>query len=352
MARRSHVTIIVEGKDVSTQLAPYLATFSYMDSLEGKADVAEVELHDVEKIWMSDWFPQRGSSAYLSIAKEDWNGDGTIETLNLGTFEIDEIQSAYPPLTCKIKLNSVSNGAKVRGVDKFRSWEKTNIRQIASDIASEAGLALYFDAEDFQLERVEQSQESSLALLKKLCSDNGLILKVSDNTLIIVDAMKYEARPATAALTYGESAIKSFTATATVSKIYGDTNVYFKGSGAKDFILGFFELFTGKSGVKVRSIGKGLTRGSGDVVRVINRKVSSQAEAARLARAKLRETNKEEIKIEFELIGSFEFMAGVVVQLNGFGVFSGRMIIDEAAHKIDADGYTVRIRGHRCLEGY
>lgn len=352
MARRTRVNVVVEGEDFSARLEPYLTQFSFLDSLEGKADVAEVELHDVEKIWMGASFPKRGSAARLQIVKEDWNGDGAIETLSLGTFELDEIQCAYPPLTCKIKFNSVSNGTRLKGQEKFRSWEKVNMRQIASDIASEAGLALYFDAEDFQLERVEQSQESSLALLKKLCSDNGLILKVSDNTLIIVDAMKYEARPATATLTYGESAIKSFTATATVSKIYGDTNVYFKGSGAKDFILGFFELFTGKSGVKVRSIGEGLARGSGDVVRVINRKVSSQAEAARLARAKLRETNKEEIKIEFELIGSFEFMAGVVVQLNGFGVFSGRMIIDEAAHKIGADGYTVRIRGHRCLEGY
>ena len=46
------------------------------------------------------------------------------------------------------------------------------------------------------LERVEQTEETDLAFLDKLCSDKGLALKISDNTIIIFDEEKYEATPA------------------------------------------------------------------------------------------------------------------------------------------------------------
>lgn len=36
------------------------------------------------------------------------------------------------------------------------------------------------------LERVEQTEQSDLAFLDKLCQDNGLSLKVTDNQIVIL----------------------------------------------------------------------------------------------------------------------------------------------------------------------
>lgn len=353
MARRAYPYVVIEGEDVTRLIGPYLSEFSYSDSIEGQADVCELTLQDADGIWRSDYFPTRGTSANITLVKEDWNEAGTMETCPLGTFEVDEITCSYPPTIAKIKFNSISNGAAIRGVDEFRSWEKTTLRQIASDIAHGAGLGLFFDAEDFQLERIEQSQESSLALLKKLCAREGLILKVTDNTIVIVDEERYEQRDSVATITYGSDAIINFGGQATINEIYGDTNVYFKSSGVADFLLGIFDMFAGSSNVSVRGITNGLRRNAGGAVMRITERVSSQAEANRLAKKKLREKNKHEIECVWTLLGDFKYLAGNVITASGFGAFDGKYIIDQSSHKMDGQsGYVTGLRCHRCLTGY
>lgn len=349
MARKAYARVIIENQDVTALLSSFITGFSYSDSIEGEADVAALELADPTGIWSTDWFPQRGSIAQVELVKEDWDEPNTVEVFPIGAMEIDEITAEFPPMKVRIRLNSVTNCSGIRGVDGFRSWEKVNLRRIASDIASEAGLGLYFDAEDFQLQRVEQSQESSIALLKKLCADNGLILKVADNTIIIVDAYKYESQPPVTTLVYGSSAIKTFMATASISKIYGDVNVVFKNNSVADFFLKTFEMFAGNAGVNVRSITENLANGAGGVVKTITQKVSSEAEARRLARSKLREANKEEWKVTIVVVGDFIYTAGNVVNLSNFGAWAGNYIISKSTHKISQSGYETAIELHRCL---
>lgn len=352
MARRAYPYIVIEGEDVTRLIGPYLSEFSYTDSIEGQADVAELTLQDADGIWRSDYFPTRGTSANITLVKEDWNAPDTMETCPLGTFEVDEITCSYPPTIAKIKFNSISNGAAIRGVDGFRSWEKTTLRQIASDIASEAGLGLFFDAEDFTLERIEQSQESSLALLKKLCAREGLILSVSDNTIVIMDEAKLEQRDSVATITYGSDAIISFGGQASLTEIYGSTDVYFKSNGVADFLLGIFDMFAGSAAVNLRGITNGLKRNAGGTVMRITEKVSSAAEAQRLAKKKLREKNKHEIECVWTLVGDFKYLAGNVITASGFGAFDGRYLIDQSNHKIDSNsGFVSAIRCHRCLGG-
>lgn len=352
MARKAYAQVTIEGQDVTAQLENYICEFTFTDTIEGESDVAELTLQDCEGVFASSNFPQRGSSAQLRIVREDWNAPNTVEVMNIGAMELDEVLTAYPPLTCRIKFNSVCNSMRLRGVERFRSWEKTNIRQIAQDIANDAGCGLFFDADDFQLQRVEQSQESSLALLKKLCSDNGLVLKVSDNRIIIVDALKYETQAPVTTLYYGSSAIVKFSANATISKIFGDACVTFKSNSVADYFLRYFDMFSGNVGIKMPSIGGGVIRGAGSTTLGILQKVSSEAEAQRLAKSKLREANKDEYKIAIELVGDFIYAAGNVINLANFGVHSGNYIIDKAVHAISTSGYRTMIEMHRCLVGY
>ena len=350
MARNAYARVTIEGQDVTAQLEKYIVSFQFTDSIEGQSDVAELTLQDCEGIFASSSFPQRGSSANVEMVRANWNADDTVEVLNIGAMELDEVLTAYPPLTCKIKFNSVCNSMRLRGVEKFRSWEKTNIRQIAQDIASDAGCSLFFDADDFQLQRVEQSQESSLALLKKLCDDNGLILKVSNNRIIIADALKYESQAPVTSLHFGSSAIVKFSASATISKVYGDSRVVFKSNSVADYFLKYFDMFKGNVGIKMPSIGRGVIKGAGDTTLRVLQKVSSEAEARRLAKAKLREANKDEIKLAIEFVGNFIYVAGNVINLDdSFGVYAGNYIIDKAVHAISGSGYRTMVEVHRCL---
>ena len=195
-ARKVQAYIYVNGKNITDEISSYVKAVSYTDNLSGEADTAEISLHDVNHIWREAWFPQRGDTAMIELVRLDWNGEIDIEVLNLGSFEIDECKNRYSRgggNECTVKLNSISNNTGLRSINESRSWEKVKLSKIAGDIAAEAGLTLFYDTkEDPEIARAEQSEKSNLAFLQKLCTDNYLILNVSDNKLIICDEKKLE----------------------------------------------------------------------------------------------------------------------------------------------------------------
>lgn len=337
-ARRVKAYIYVNGKNITDDISGYVKAVSYTDNLSGEADTAEISLHDVNHIWREAWFPQRGDTASIELVRLDWNGDG-IEVLPLGSFEIDECTNKYSQgggNECTVKLNSISNNTGLRSINESRSWEKVKLSKIAGDIAAEAGLTLFYDTkEDPEIARAEQSEKSNLAFLQKLCTDNGLALKVSDNQLIIFDEEKFEEQEPIVILIYGSAAIKSFSATATISKIYKSCKVEYKHGKKSEEISAEYTDTSKKSGMTLK----------------INQKVENQAEAEKLAKKKLREKNKEEIKVSMSLVGKFFYLSGNVIALADHGFYDGNYLIEKATHKV-GDGYEVSVDLRKCLKGY
>ena len=51
-ARKARVMAVYNGKDISTDLASYLKSFSVKEVMSGEADSADITLHDREGLWM------------------------------------------------------------------------------------------------------------------------------------------------------------------------------------------------------------------------------------------------------------------------------------------------------------
>lgn len=338
-ARNVLAYIYVNGKNITDEISSYVTSVTYTDVLDGEADTAEIELHDANRIWCADWFPQRGDTAAIELVRFNWNGEGEIDTLNLGQFEIDECENDYSyggGNECKVKLNSIPNNTGLRSIDESRSWEKVKLSKIAGDIAAEAGLTLFYDTkEDPEIARAEQSELSNLAFLQKLCKDKGLALKASDRKLIIFDEEKYEGQTPIVTLHYGTDAIKHFGGKATISKIYKSCKVEYKHGKKSEEISAEYTDPSKKDGMTLK----------------INQKVETQAEAEKLAKKKLREKNKEEIKISLTLVGNFVYLSGNVIELAGHGFYDGNYIIEKATHKV-GKGYEVSVDLRKCLSGY
>lgn len=84
----------------------------------------------------------------------------------MGLFEIDEITSSGYPSEVQIKAVSVPDNNTLRGTERSRSWEKAKLQVIANDIASAAGMSLFWDTEENPvLDRAEQTEESDLSFL-------------------------------------------------------------------------------------------------------------------------------------------------------------------------------------------
>ena len=338
LTRRVSAKVSIAGKDVTKDISPFLSSISYSDVLEGESDTAQINLHDEKRLFVADWFPKRGDVAEITLTKENWSSDTTVENLPLGSFEIDEITitSGDSGNKAAIKLNSIANKSELRAVDKSKSWEKVKLSKIAKDIAESAKMELFFDTEDDpEIQRAEQKEKSNLAFLHKLCTDNGLALKVSDNKLIIFDVEKYEQQNSVKILKYGDGNIKNFSGRATISKIYKSCHVKYQ---------------HGKQAEKIETTFTDETKDDGMVLEV-SKKVDSQSEAEKLARKELRKKNKDEIKVTLSIIGDFLYLAGNCISLEGYGFFDGKYIIEKSTFAVGS-GFTCNLDLRRCLNGY
>ena len=336
LTRHVGARITIEGKDVTEDVSHALKSVTYEDVLSGETDTVELEFEDAARLFISTWFPTRGATLQVELFRENWHGGGQLETLNLGTFEVDEIRNSYPPNVAKIKGNSCPQNSALRQTDESKSWEDVKLSQIAADVASASNVELFYDTEyDPVIKRAEQSELSRLAFLEKISKDHGLAVKISDGKLIVFDEEKYERQEPVSVIAYESSTVKKFTGTATLTEIYKACEVVYK-HGQKD--------------EKIQARFEDASKTEGKTLKV-NQKVEDQTEADRLARKKLREKNKDEVKVELTVTGRFEYLSGQVVELTGHGFYDGRYLIERARHKV-GDGYEVDLELRRCLNGY
>lgn len=89
------------------------------------------------------------------------------------------------------------------------------------------------------------------------------------------------------------------------------------------------------------------------VLKVTDVMVSSNKEAAALAKAKLREANKGEISASFTMAGDIALCAGLTIKVKGFGAFDGKYIIEQARHSISKSaGFQTRLSLRQVITSY
>ena len=347
-ARRISVIIKYNNKDISVDISKYLKIISYTDNLSGEADDLQITLEDKAGLWQSTWIPEKGALLDVMLQQKYWQTLSALpQSLRLGLFEIDEITSSGYPSEVQIKAVSVPDNNTLRGTERSRSWEKAKLQVIANDIASAAGMSLFWDTEENPvLDRVEQTEQSDLSFLYAICKDKGLALKISDKKIIIFDEAKYEAEKAKITIVKPgnvykkESGMKylfvgtGYSLRTKIRDIYAACRVSYQQGSSKSNIEATYTA-AGKKGKTLQ----------------VNEQVESVAEALNLAKKRLREKNKDEVTGSLNMLGNFVLLSGVTVNLLGFGAFDDKYLITRASHDIGS-GYTTNIDVRRCLNGY
>lgn len=327
LARRTE--ILINGR---ADLNQYVKSFKYSDTIKNEGDTCEITLADVDKSFLNGAANLKGVSFDLALKREN-------QIWRIGNFEVDKVTNKFPPSECTLALNSVPQSAG-RGEDKHKSWEQTNLSAVASDIAAQCGLSLFYDAEDFEIKRLEQSGEPDLKFLKRICQNYGLSVKVHDKKLIVFSEERYESKAAVQSISSDDARLINFSATASATDIHGGAEVSFSSNNISEWLFGFFggNLFKG-------SFGGGSGSGNLNIVE----KVNNQSEAETLAKSNLREKNKNEWTANLTLVGDFNFVAGINIELVKFGLHSGKYILERVDHNLNEQGYTVKINCRKCL---
>lgn len=338
-----------EAHDISEDITKYLLSFTYTDNMSDKADDVNLTLEDRAELWSSSWMPTAGSLLDLTIHTYNWASVHEGEkTLPLGRFAIDEIEVASVPTTVSIKAVSIPCDCALRGEKKNRTWEDITVREVAQDITAENKVKLFWDCgEDPRLDHVEQSDQSDLSFLQKLCRENGFALKASNEQIIIFDEYKFEAAEPSAAILHPSSRYAHGTKLRYIDSltgyrfrfktrdIYSKCHVKYQAGEEKEVIEGIFSDPDKKDGPVLE----------------ISQQVADTAEAERLAKKKLREANKEEVTGSVELPGDFDLSAGLVLRVENYGKLDGNYIITKVRHTVSSL-FKTSIDLRRCLNGY
>lgn len=283
----------------------------------------------------------KGAEVSAVIIQKNWESDEKDRVLDCGVFQVDSVDGSGPPAKVTIKAGSIPYTSTIRTQKKTKAWEQIKLSGIAKEIAARNGLKCLYESNfDPLYKRREQVRESDITFLKRLCKAAGISLKVTAKMIVLFDAAEYEKKAAIRTIKRGASDISKYTfGTSFHDTAYSSCRVKYTDPASKKT---YEATYTAPDASK-DSNGQTLE---------INEKVSSNAEAKALAEKRLREKNSQEFKASFNLAGDARLVAGITVNVEGYGAFDGKYIIETASHSVSSSGYKTNITLRRVLEGY
>lgn len=290
----------------------------------------------------SDSTDAKGLRMQAVIVRENWNSDGEDKVLDCGEFELDDISGGGPPEELTIKGTSLPYRATIRKAEKSKAWEEYTLSGIVAEVAAASGMGyVYESSTDPYFERVEQLSQSDISFLQELCQRSGIALKATANLLVLFDKQAYEEKAAVLTITRGDKSYLKYK--------------YRTGKADTEFDachVSYTDPETGKTIEYTHKLDDADEEDEDYQVLEIREKVTNEAEAQTLAKKMLRLKNEFAYTMEFTLPGDPDLVAGLTIEAEGFGMFSGKYIISQAKHSVSGSGYTTQINLRRVLEGY
>ena len=333
--RKTTINLEYNETDVTKNISPYLLNFSYTDNSSGQADDIQLQLEDRNHLWESDWLPEKGDAIIASIVAE--NAGQTTE-LPCGLFDVDEVTIAGPPSTITIKGVSAAMATALRGEQNTKAWENIKLKAIAAELAKKAEMEMEYLAKyNPAYKRRDQTDQSDLAFLLDLCDKAGLELKITDDTIVIFDEEEMETNPSVGTYERGVSNILSYSFDSKSRDIYRACVIQYKDPQTSQMFKYVYEPPNAPD--------------TGQLLK-INERVDSAEEGKVLARKRLREKNLKENMARMTFVGETKLVAGVNIDIKGFGSFDGKYYITQAQHNYSSSGYAVDVEMHKTLGSY
>ena len=371
--RETKLTLLfTESKtDATNDVMPDLLSFSYDDREADQADEISLTVKDEKGKWAGSWKPDGGETIRAYIK------GSTCPKLFCGKFYVDSMRVSGSPRVCEIRAVSIPLKAPIRRRLVTKAWENYTLKGILKEIAAKAEIYFYFEVEDDpEYDRLDQKEESDLAFLSRLCQDAGLSIKVTDDTIVIFDQSRYEKMKPACEVELGVSDVLSWDFQTTQSDTYKSCVVSWRDIKKKQRkSAGGYNLDLGKPSdkppakynidlEKIDDSNASKNPAVNTYVYVdpdadangqeykLKRRVTSRAEAERVAKATLRRLNLRSVTGSMTLVGDTRLVAGIVIEVKGFGSFDGNFFIESASHSMSESGYVTTINVRRVNNKY
>lgn len=316
-ARRAFIDVDYEHVSITDAIEGSVKTFTYTDVASGESDAISLSLQDRERKWMGNWAPEEGDHISASAIFQDWDGEGDIWEIYCGSFEVDDISLDGPPPACTIGAVSIPRSTAFNEEERTKNWEEITVKEIAEEIASRAGISLFYEAEEISVTSIEQDKQTDCKFLYSVCEKYGLAMKVFAEKIVIFDEAAYESAKPVTELNYEDFAAGY----RYKSKLEGTY------TGAK---IAYSDPITGEDHI--------VTVGGGDRIKEINEEADSAADAQKKAVAALNNANKKGTTFSGTVKAKKELLASRCISISGFGVPDGIYYLDKVVTKISGSG--------------
>ncbi|ALW05762.1 phage late control D family protein [Campylobacter jejuni] len=309
MVNHPSFKIKANDKDITQKISLNLINLSFDDKAKDESDEISISLNGLY------------ARAPFGDKLELWLGFDE-KLFKCGTFSINSFSKNYSSKTTDIKATAINFASNIKN-KKSRTWENTNLADIALKIAGENNLkAKTNNANKAYIKHELQNNVSDIEFIYTLCAKYGFLACIKEQTLIIIE-QKEAAQ---------EGGIKY---TLDISEL-SDLNISIKNrndyTGVK---LTYQDI---EQGI-VKSVLSGNDKGCVYELKVAG--VKNDSEALNLANAKLNALNKGSFEGSFSMIGK-NIKAGANLEIKGIDekvIFS----IKDVKHDFSLSGYTISV---------
>ncbi len=337
-ARYVEFEVLYDGKEVG--LSGRLQNMSYTDNSSGMSDEISLTFCDRDASWLrNDFIPEKEHDLDVTFWLHNWFRSGDLLKYHCGNFTLDDITYSGAPRQCAIKGVSVPASSSFQTDPVSKTWKRVTLKQIAQEMKEKYEMKdlFYWGAEPV-IETVEQSNQTDSAFLYDICEKQGMFLKIYKKALVIFDKSVYESRGITARFTENDFD-GNWSWNSTLNGTYtGATISYVVPRPKKGY----------KKGDKQQIID--ITVGAGPRLLHINEKAENEAEAQRIAKAKVNAANEKAVTVSFGAMGNPNIVATCNIEIYGMGRCNGKYFVDKVTHKVSGSGgYSMGASGYRIF---
>lgn len=339
-ARRAQTVVNFNGKNVDDNLKDILESLDYDDIATGGSDTLSIKLYNFELKWLKAWLPRKGDRITAKIKFHDWEKEGDEKSLDCGDFLLDGSKMSGGPLTASLDGIALPTDSAIKKTNRTKTWKKTTLQGIASEICKRYGLKLLYDGSAVKIDVVEQTEQSDSEFLFDLAKKRGFGMKIYKKKIIIYDKNKYERKKAVATLKRSSFVDDSWEWTDTLDGTYTGGKCTYKSNNNKK---------KGSTEEKEISVyvGSGEKKKGARTLK-ISEQASSRAEAISMIKAQVDDANRQACTLTGDIFPNPKVVAGVVVKIDSsLGKAAGRYFVDEVKTSVGSSATKQSITLHR-----
>lgn len=340
MADPRHVSFEILYDGVPLTWAPgLLESVSYTDNASGKSDDITLTFSEAATNFLRSENGFRFEKEHdldVTYYLHNWKKQGDRLRYHCGNFTLDTVSFTGTPRQCVIKGVSIPAAESFTTEDVSKTWGSVTLRQIAWEMVKKYGMTdLFYWGEEPVIEKVTQDKKPDSTFLSEMCDKQGMFLKVYKKALVIFDKAVYEAKGISAFFTesdfdgnyqWVESLVGTYTG-ATISY-----TVPQKKKKAKQQVIS-------------------VTVGTPQRLLNISQKVENEAEAQRVAKAKVNAANEKACTISFAAMEDPEVLASCNIEWKGMGIMNGKYFVEKVTHNISGSGGSkMKVSGYRIFD--